>query len=748
MPSLLSSRHEQLETIVALGIVLQLATFCLGQLPTPELESLSPPLGQRGTQLVVVPQGSQLDELHELLFSVPEIESHPLPGPATLLDELRQPGGEFSVSLDSRTPPGLVDVYAVGRLGISNPRRFLITSKPTVVVRGEHSLASTALDLPRERIIYDKCLPQKLNFYAVHLRAGEYFSCVSYATQIDSRASLNLILHDPTGRELGRSRAIGTWPAAIHHQAQTTGDYVLAIHDFLYLGGENYGYLLEANVTRSNAFPQLELDTLLRPEFTTAYSPRPPSPSEFGRAADQYRTSRPYIGTNLAFTDRRQVSTWQWTQHGNIPCSILNMPVWLAGDFAERDLFVDIDASAQQQLDIEVLSASLEQLTDPQLVIYQVARTDAGEEQLTQLAAQDDPPAQGSLEMRVRELDPQLTWTAPGDGVYRIFVRDNLTGARPANSRAIGLAISTAQPEFRLLCYHPYPHTNLAGARPLGINLPRGGTESCGVIALRRNGFNLPIEVSIEGLPTGVISHPAILAAGQTEAELIVESTEDAATWRGEIHVWGRALDGAASPAVEADCACVVWPTATTKNAVQSRRCEQLFLSVSDLDQSPLLARLGETSPVEAMQGTKIKLPIKLTRRAGGQADCLLRPKDLPPKVTAAEIKVPGKDTEAEFELTIAPDAPPGEYTIWLQNETKVRWRKNPQAQSRQEMYLERLQVALTESQDPVESQKLQIAIQESKERVEQLKNETAEKEISVWFPTTPQKLRIVPPTN
>jgi hypothetical protein len=143
-------------------------------------------------------------------------------------------------------------------------------------------------------------------------------------------------------------------------------------------------------------------------------------------------------------------------------------------------------------------------------------------------------------------------------------------------------------------------------------------------------------------------------------------------------------------------------------------------------------------------RGGKLPFPVKVVRRTGGAGKCTLRPQNLPPKVTLGEIAIEGDKTEATPELTVAPDAPLGEYTFWMQNETPIKWRPNPQALSVAEAYAAKLKAAAEDPAQASEKTKLDEALKAANERVELLKKSTAERDVTAYFPTTPLRIRIV----
>jgi hypothetical protein len=690
-------------SFAALILSCWLANSCFGQIPTIEVSSLSRQAAQLGSTVELRANGGRLEELDALAFSQPGITGTlQTTAPRLLADEPTRTN-IFSVAVAVDSPRGLCDVRAHGRFGLSNPRRLLLTSKAIVLAASEHSNIATPMEVPTESIINDRCLPQKRNFYHVALAAGEQLNCAAYSKQIDSKASLNMILLDAQERELARSRSIGDWPAEIQYAAKEPQEVFVVVHDFLYQGGDDFSYLFEAAIAKTDSPAALELNELLRP-------------------------------SNVHFRDTEN------TPNDSIS-SIQNVPFSLTSSFEAEPFQCDFVAKAQQPLSIRIRSSEVGELTDPSIVVYKLdANGNPG-----QVANQDDAPSLGGPAIRLRRTDPWLQWTAPEDATYRIVVIDNQSGSRVDDAMRFTLSVSEVQPGFRLLAYHPFPTNAPAASRPFGTQLLKGGTEPIQILAIREDGFGESIEIAVEGLPAGVTCPAMIMPAGTNDATLILRCSDDAAVWHGELKIVGRAKLGEKSIEAIAEAVTVAGAATTTKNAIRHRSTKQLLSAINAFDVAPILVELGDGSVIEIAQGAKAAIPIKATRREGGKAECTLRPQQLPPKATLGETKIPADQTNVTAELNVAADAPLGEYTFWMQNETKVKMRPNPQSLEREEAYLAKLKAALEAEPADEPKAKLNEAITAVTAAVEELKKQTAEQEFTVWLPTTPQRIRITP---
>lgn len=116
-----------------------------------------------------------------------------------------------------------------------------------------------------------------------------------------------------------------------------------------------------------------------------------------------------------------------------------------------------------------------------------------------ELAVVDDVP--GST-------DPELTFSAPADGVYRFELSDR---SAHSGNRAAAYRISFER-----------PRETFSVTTPESLSLPLGTTTKLPVTVTRRGGFQGPIELSLEGLPQGVTTETNLVIP-EMKNELTIE---------------------------------------------------------------------------------------------------------------------------------------------------------------------------------------------------------------------------------
>lgn len=716
------------------------AGFVHAQLPTAELHSLSRCVVQVGSKFDLSLQGSRLEEADQLQLSdlsgiTIDAQVTARRAPAAPLRDWQTATGTFDILLGPTAQAGMIEVRCRGRYGLSNPRRLLLTDMPVIQPATGHNHLNTAMIVGTGQLIHDRTLAQGSNFYRLTVQPGHILRCVVYSGQLLSTANVRLRLLNGQGQLLVTSQSRGAWPAEVQwpHSGSQDQEYVLEVNDLLARGGANFDYVMETRIDAQSApdgqsasLSQMYLDALLRPNIdkvaSTAAWLSPTGAATFASGAGDYTT---------------------------IPAQpITQFPVRLRGSLPEFS-HIDFEAQGGQSLTFDVASAQLEQLTDPALVIYKLPSDPAGEvTALAPIVEQDDRPFLGTPAVRLRQIDPQLTWTATETGKYRLQLLDHQSGARPTDARGYLLEIRPASPSFSLVAHWAFPTNNVALAKPWGCQIQRSGTQQIHVTAIRHDGFSDPIELHVEGLPPGTLCANSRIPAGASEAVLNIQATADAADAQAAIKVVGTARVADQEQRVDAVPAVVTAAASNVYNTITSARTGKLELSIQSLDVAPLQVQAGNAATIEVKPNSKVPLSIQLLRQPGAAAECTLRPQGLPAKVGLTEVKIAGDQTQASPEMTVAGDAAPGEYTFWLQGETKVQWQANPQALSREEAYLAKLK-ATAESAQPesnITPEQLQTAIAESTARIEQLKPQVAPTEYTLWVTSNSIRIRITPP--
>jgi hypothetical protein len=146
--------------------------------------------------------------------------------------------------------------------------------------------------------------------------------------------------------------------------------------------------------------------------------------------------------------------------------------------------------------------------------------------------------------------------------------------------------------------------------------------------------------------------------------------------WIGPIQVVGRAKVGAADVARKARAGSVL-VAAPQNTPAQARLTRSLMLAVTGTDTAPLTIDLGEGKTWEMSRAGKLEIPVKVTRRGEIKGNITLTALALPPNVQPQPLTFDGNTNEGKFSLQINPQAPLGDFSLYLQAQMTAAYRRD-----------------------------------------------------------------------
>jgi hypothetical protein len=575
-----------------------LASAAHAQLPITQLTSVFPPGGRQGATVEVTISGADMDDLSKLVFSHDGLSAAPQMTAASDLEPARAVPNQFLVTIASDVPPGVYEVRALGRFGLSNPRRFVVGTHDEIADTAGNTSPDKALDVPLGTTASGRLEANTYDYLRLNLKKDERILIDVAARRIDSKLDGTLVLLDEAGHELKRVKGGAGVDPVIDFTAPADGAYLLKLYDAVYGGGSDYFYRLTASAAPfvDFVFPPSGLagstgqytlygrnlpggqpaDGLTigraRLEKVTVEIPLPGDEaaksglalaglSPLARAWQdgiEFRLPTPAGPANpvsLYYAAAPKVLVEQEPNNNAKSAQKIAVPCEVAGQFyPERDFdWVEFEAKKGQVFWIEVISNQLGLASDPFLAVYRVKKDDKGAEQQSEIAQVDDLQERGRRTPTADEFDttsddPAYKFTVPEDGAYRLLVRDQFGDSRRDPSYVYRLVIREATPDFRLLAYANSPpasqqqqnQTPLAAA-----SVRRGGAAAFTLAVQRRDGFDGEIAVSVEGLPPSVTCAGAVLGGEVTDGSLVFVAAPDAPAWAGPIKIVGKATIGA-----------------------------------------------------------------------------------------------------------------------------------------------------------------------------------------------------------
>ncbi|GIW92053.1 MAG: hypothetical protein KatS3mg110_0094 [Pirellulaceae bacterium] len=704
------------------------------QLPTTELHWLFPAGAKAGSTVDLRVGGGNQEEATQLVFSHPGIRAAIKTAPVNeFLPEPVPQFGQFTVTVADDVPAGIYDVWLVGRFGVSNVKSFMVSHWEELVDDGSNHSLQQAREVTVGTVVNGILDARQLDYYRVHLPAGARLLVDCWAQRLDSRANATLVLFDSRGRELARNLDYAGYDPFLDFTAPAEGDYVIAVYDFYFAGGNDFFYrlafhqgphvdsvfpiaglagtettfeILGRGLPGGNAAEQWVLDGIsLEKSALRVVLPKEQIGSQvFTRllpsAASVEQIALPVPGTVPVgvgispvpvVLEQEPNSQAEQAQMLHIPCEV-------NGRFypeLDTDWF-QFEAKKGDRYIIEVISQRITGTTDPFILIQRVTTDAQGNVSATIVAEVDDPPNRANFIGRTFDYltdDPEYEFVVPEDGMYRILVRDQAEPHAKDPRRVYRLQIRPPMPDFRVYgCPEQVKVDNNNQVRFASLVLRRQDVCWMKVVVDRRDGFRGEVTIEAQGLPEGVHCRPVILDSNQSEAWLAFEASAQAAPWVGPIAVTGRALIEGQEVTRPLQPASIVWGTGNVQQErPEFRLTRQLYLSVIG-DMAPAAVVAGEDQVYETSLGGTVEIPVKLLRRDDFKEALKFTAQNIPNELKPADINIAADASEATLKVAVTNNnAKPGVYTFYLRADSKSKLVRHPEAVARIEQQLKQI---------------------------------------------------------
>jgi len=254
---------------------------------------------------------------------------------------------------------------------------------------------------------------------------------------------------------------------------------------------------------------------------------------------------------------------------------------------------------------------------------------------LTRLYAQNDDGGPGWGK------DSFLTFTAPATGDYSVRIRD--VQGLGGDNYAYRLTIREPRPDFQL---------SIAPANP---NVPQGGAIPLTVTAIRGDGFDGPIAVTLENLPAGFTASQGTILPGQNSAVVVLRAAPNASLAQP-------------APLIAKGRAGAIVREANPGDA----------LKLISLTPPADVQMTSSTKVVEIAPGGTATVTVKITRNNGFAGRVPVDVINLPPRTLLPSFGLNGvllneDETERTFEIAATPQAEPGEQYIVVGGRVETR---------------------------------------------------------------------------
>jgi hypothetical protein len=717
-------------------------------LPKPRLFTVTPPGAQVGKVIEMTLTGTDLEEPQTLLFSVPGITVEPIipPAPPAPTADPKKPAPteppkpspppitKFKVTIPPNVPVGIHDVRLVGKWGVSNPRAFVIGDLPEVLEKEPNNDVEQAQRVDLNSTINGVInAPTDVDYYVFAGKKGQRVIISCLTSTIDSRLHPGLEVFNKAGRRLAFNQMYQGFDSLADCTLAEDGDYWVRVFSYTYTQGSSehfyrlsistapwidavYPPMVEPgktaqltvygrNLPGGQPDPTAKLGgRVIEKLVVSVTAPTDPlaqqrltfnghlTPTMSGLDGFEYRlrnatgSSNPFLVTfarAAVVLENEKHDTPETAQEVPVPCEIAGR----IEKMRNRDWY-SFHAKKGEVFSIEVYAERLGTPAD----MFFILRNPAAKQDLTE---QDDNPDTLSLtKFMTRSQDPpRFRFAAPADGKYQLLVSSRDANTRAGPRHLYRVRITPEQPDFRLIVMPP------EDSRPDACQLHKDGNELFTVLVWRLDGWNGPVNLSVEGLPEGVTCPPQIIPPGFKQIPLVLSAAPATAPGVYEIKVKGSATINGQTIVREARGASIVWPVQPGQNLPTITRLDRsVVLAIRDPAPFQIATNLDKAT---AVQGEKVNLTVKLARLSADfktplQATVL----DLPPAIIAVNNNqpialAPGKD-EAKAVVDVKANAPPGTYSIVLRGAAQIPFNKDPMAKQKPNINVVQPSAALT----------------------------------------------------
>lgn len=637
------------------------AATALGQavgLPAPRLLTTMPMGGKVGSQVEIAITGENLDGVDELVFSDPRLTAAPK------LDAAGKPeANKYVVTIAADCPVNLYEARLMTRLGFSSSRVFSVGALDEVVRTKPNTSLATAMELPMNSVCNAFTSARAIDYYQFAGRKGQRVAIECAAKGIDSKLTPVLVLGDAEARDLVVERQGGVLDFTLPQD----GKYSIKVYDLTYTGGPTHFYRLALREVAPG-------------------EPIVPQPSTV--AVNSFSWPPAGLSEKAAITESEPNNDGPHAQKISLPCDI-------PGSFfpaADVDEF-EFTAKQGDVWWVELASERLGRPTDAAIVVQHVEGT-GGAEKLTDVAefsdiaspvrcssinyAYDGPPYNAGSSDILGKLEIKR------DGVHRLRLTDLFGGTRSDPANVYRLVIRQAAPDFALVAWalHMELRNGDRNALSKPLALRGGGTMALEVAAVRRDGFDGPIELSMGDLPEGVAACGLTIPAGQSHGVMLVTARADAPRGRRSVQFTGTAQIGGATVSHPVRLASMAWPVRDHWSEPPSPRLlADVPVSVSGFESAPFTITAAPGAALEATVGQKLTVPLAHIRRS-----------ELSGSIMTLKTFGAGFEGVPRFEVSLAADSsqavldlaalktPPGDYVISFYGGAVAKYRSNTEA--------------------------------------------------------------------
>ncbi|HIN29319.1 TPA: hypothetical protein EYM82_10540 [Candidatus Poribacteria bacterium] len=588
----------------------------------PQVTSVTPIAGQRGTTVEIALQGQNLNQVTEILFSGSGISAELKHADAQPLVRFNGQGisGKIptsnrltvQITIDPTTPVGAQSLRLVTTNGVSNPQRFIVSDLLEIAETEPNSTIDQANMLTLPAVVNGIITStDDLDLFRFSAKKDQRLICDVHASRLGSPLDSLLTLFDPEGKEVISNDISNGLDSLIDYTVQVSGDYVLQIRDLRYKSGNNFFYRI-----RVGELPYL--DTI----FPLG-----------GKRGTESAVS--VTGRNLGPIKTIQMSISPDTPLGNQEMRVVNATgistnphTFVAGNLKEIreqepnntadqansiEIPVVVNGKINQKKDIDCFS--LQVLSGTRL-IFEVNAHRLGSQLDALLSLFDSTGKQLNISDDVIGAEARIDFSFPKEDKYVISIRDlNNQGGINFPYR---LSITPLQPDFGLT------------VTPDNPRVARGGTTNLTVSINRVDEFREAVSLYFSGFPQDFDVSPVLIGPDQTQTQVTITAPISADLGLIKTMAWGRG---------------------SIHHNLVERNSIPIYLTV--IDQPKYILKATDLS-IHVIQGKSVELHILATRDGKFNKPINLSVVGLPANMSASNTSIPVGENRAVITFTTA----------------------------------------------------------------------------------------------
>ncbi|MEI7687253.1 MAG: PPC domain-containing protein [Planctomycetota bacterium] len=641
-----------MRSALSLGLLMVLSQILLAQ--APRIAVVQPAGAKAGGTVQLTIAGQDLEGVEGLHFSFPGVKAE-LQGTETVVEAPAKKGQKkaatapsatlrVKVTLPPNSPVGLHDVRLVGKLGVSNPRPFIVGELEELSETEPNDDVPQANKIPLNVTVNGVIsAPTDVDFFQFSGKKGQRVVASCLTTSIESKLQATAEIFTLAGRPLASNRNYQNNDAVVDATLPEDGDYLIRLSSFTHTqGGVDYNYrltvgtmpwidavvpaavepgketkvlVLGRNLPGGVLDPKLLLDG--RPLERATVTVKAPGDAAAQQRLDSATLTLParssLDGFDLRLTNPSGSSNPYFLAFAKSPVAVevepndrpdmatpLTVPVQVSGWVDRRDVdWFRFSAKKDVPLAIELFADRLNPTLFGSAVDLKFVVLGPDGNVVT---TQDENPEIMANHFFARHEDPARYRLAPtADGEYRVGVSatDDLSGPRSVYS----LRIAPEDGDFRVVA---------TALSPLGPDAAVVGTQgryAFNLFVWRLGDFAGDITVQGKKLPPGVSVTPQVISSNQKTAAVVVSVAADAPQFTGAIELEAVALVDGKKQTRDVRAAGIAYPVSLITQPTVGRLDRELIFAIRDKAKYSLTPTKDRLA---FRQGEKVNLALKL----------------------------------------------------------------------------------------------------------------------------------------